>query len=199
MSLPKITGTTILAVRRGDTVVMGGDGQATMGESMVMKDNIKKVRKIHNDKVIAGFAGSTADAFTLAERFEGKLEQYHGNLERAAVELARDWRTDKALRRLEAMILVADKDKTLLISGTGDVMSPGKDGVMSIGSGSAFAKSAARALVDSTKLSAKEIVEKSLNIAADICIFTNHNLVIESLDTKDNKSSSSKKLTKSKK
>ena len=182
MSLPNIKGTTILAVRRDNSVVMGGDGQATMGESMVIKDNITKVRRIYHDKVIAGFAGSTADAFTLAERFEGKLEQYHGNLERAAVELARDWRTDKALRRLEAMLLVADKEKTLMISGTGDVMSPGKDGVMSIGSGSAYAKSAACALVDNTKLSAKDIVKKSLSIAADICVFTNHNLVIESID-----------------
>jgi len=182
MGLPTIKGTTILAVRKNNTVVMGGDGQATIGESMVMKDNIKKVRKIYNGNVIAGFAGSTADAFTLAERFEGKLEQYRGNLERAAVELARDWRTDKALRRLEAMIIVADKEKTLMISGTGDVMSPGKDGVMSIGSGSAFAKSAAKALVDNTKLPAKKIVEKSLNIAADICVFTNHNLVIETIE-----------------
>jgi ATP-dependent HslUV protease, peptidase subunit HslV len=193
MSLPKIKGTTILAVRRDDSVVMGGDGQATMGESMVVKDNITKVRRLYHDKVIAGFAGSTADAFTLAERFEGKLEQYRGNLERAAVELARDWRTDKALRRLEAMLLVADEEKTLMISGTGDVMSPGKDGVMSIGSGSAYAKSAALALVDNTKLSAKDIVKKSLNIAADICVFTNHNLVIESIDIKTLKKSAKAK------
>tara|TARA_A100001015_G_scaffold311451_1_gene414741 strand:+ start:466 stop:1050 length:585 start_codon:yes stop_codon:yes gene_type:complete len=193
MSLPNIKGTTILAVRRDDSVVLGGDGQATMGESMVIKDNITKVRRIYHDKVIAGFAGSTADAFTLAERFEGKLEQYRGNLERAAVELARDWRTDKALRRLEAMLLVADKEKTLMISGTGDVMSPGKDGVMSIGSGSAYAKSAARALVENTKLSAQDIVKKSLNIAADICVFTNHNLVIEKIDIKNSKTNSKTK------
>ena len=193
MSLPKIKGTTILAVRRDDSVVMGGDGQATMGESMVVKDNITKVRRLCHDKVIAGFAGSTADAFTLAERFEGKLEQYRGNLERAAVELARDWRTDKALRRLEAMLLVADEEKTLMVSVPPDVMSPGKDGVMSIGSGSAYAKSAALALVDNTKLSAKDIVKKSLNIAADICVFTNHNLVIESIDIKTPKKSAKAK------
>ena len=193
MSIPNIKGTTILAVRRDNSVVMGGDGQATMGESMVIKDNITKVRRIYHNKVIAGFAGSTADAFTLAERFEAKLEQYHGNLERAAVELARDWRTDRALRKLEAMLLVADNEKTLMISGTGDVMSPGKDGVMSIGSGSTFAKSAARAWVENTKLTAKEIVTKSLNIAADICVFTNHNLVIESIDIKNATSKKPKK------
>lgn len=173
-------GTTILAVRRDNKVVIGGDGQATMG-NMVAKDNIKKVRRIYHDSIIAGFAGATADAFTLFERFEGKLEMYQGHLERSAVELCRDWRSDKVLRRLEAMLLVADKDSTLLISGTGDVMSEDPNGVMSIGSGSAFAKAAARALVDHTKLSAKQIVQKSLGIAADICIYTNKNFTIETL------------------
>ena len=173
-------GTTILAVRRGDKVVIGGDGQATMG-NMIAKDNICKVRKLYKNTIIAGFAGATADAFTLFERFEAKLEAYQGHLERSAVELVRDWRSDRALRRLEAMLLVADKQTTLLISGNGDVMAADKYGVMSIGSGSAFAISAARALVQNTKLNAKEIVEKSLNIAADICIYTNHNFTIEEL------------------
>lgn len=175
-----IHGTTILAVRRNGKVVIGGDGQATMG-NMVAKDNIVKVRRLHQDKIIAGFAGATADAFTLFDRFEAKLDMYQGNLERAAVELARDWRSDKVLRRLEAMLLVADKDLTLLISGTGDVMGADEFGVMSIGSGSAYAKSAARALVESTKLGAREIVERSLKIAGDICIYTNHNLTIEEI------------------
>jgi len=178
-----IHGTTILAVRRKNSVVMAGDGQATMG-TMVAKDNIKKVRKIHHDKVLAGFAGATADAFTLFERFEAKLEQYSGHLERAAVELVRDWRSDRVLRKLEAMLLVADKETTLLISGTGDVMSEDANGVMSIGSGSAYAKAAARALVENTDLDARTIVEKSMQIAGDICIYTNHNLTIESLDIK---------------
>jgi ATP-dependent HslUV protease subunit HslV len=173
-------GTTILAVRRGDKVVIGGDGQATLG-NMIAKDNICKVRKLYKNTIIAGFAGATADAFTLFERFEAKLEAYQGHLERSAVELVRDWRSDRALRRLEAMLLVADKQTTLLISGNGDVMAADKYGVMSIGSGSAFAISAARALVQNTKLNAKEIVEKSLNIAADICIYTNHNFTIEEL------------------
>lgn len=176
-----IHGTTILAVRRGNSVVIGGDGQATMG-SMVAKDNIVKVRRLHGDKVITGFAGATADAFTLFDRFEAKLDMYQGRLERAAVELARDWRSDKVLRRLEAMLLVADKETTLLISGTGDVMGADDHGVMSIGSGSAYAKAAARALVQNTKLPAKKVVEKALEIAADICIYTNHNFVIEQID-----------------
>ena len=173
-------GTTILAVRRNNTVVIGGDGQATMGD-MIAKDNICKVRKIYKGKVLAGFAGATADAFTLFERFEAKLEAYQGHLERAAVELVRDWRSDRALRRLEAMLLVADKQSTLLISGTGDVMAADKFGVMSIGSGSAYAKAAARALVGNTKLGAHAIVEKALSIAADICIYTNHNFTIEAI------------------
>ena len=177
-----LKGTTILAVRRDGHVVMAGDGQATMGD-MVAKDNIVKVRKIYKDRVIAGFAGATADAFTLFERFESKLEMYSGNLERAAVELVRDWRSDRALRQLEAMLLVADKETTLLISGTGDVMGADKNGVMSIGSGSAYAKAAARALVENTKLGARDIVERSMKIAADICVYTNHNLTIESLDS----------------
>jgi ATP-dependent HslUV protease subunit HslV len=175
-------GTTILAVRRGNKVVIGGDGQATMG-NMIAKDNICKVRKLYKNQIIAGFAGATADAFTLFERFEAKLEAYQGHLERAAVELVRDWRSDRALRRLEAMLLVADKQTTLLISGTGDVMAADKYGVMSIGSGAAFARSAARALVENTKLGAKDIVEKSLNIAADICIYTNHNFTIEEISS----------------
>jgi ATP-dependent HslUV protease subunit HslV len=178
--MQSIHGTTILAVRRGKDVVIGGDGQATMGD-MVAKDNIRKVRRIYNGKILAGFAGATADAFTLFERFEGKLEMYSGHLERSAVELVRDWRTDRALRRLEAMLLVADKDTTLLISGTGDVMAADDFGVMAIGSGTAYAKAAARALVKNTDLSARDIVEKSLSIAADICIYTNHNFVIESI------------------
>lgn len=178
--MQEIHGTTILAVRRGGTVVIGGDGQATMG-NMIAKDNIRKVRKIHHNKIIAGFAGSTADAFTLFERFEAKLEMYSGHLERAAVELVKDWRTDRALRRLEAMLLVADKETTLLISGTGDVMGCDEHGVMAIGSGSAFAKAAALALVKNTNLEARDIVEKSLSIAADICIYTNHNFVIETI------------------
>ena len=179
-------GTTILAVRRNNSVVIGGDGQATMG-NMVAKDNICKVRKIYKGKVLAGFAGATADAFTLFERFEAKLETYQGHLERAAVELVRDWRSDRALRRLEAMLLVADQHTTLLISGSGDVMAADKYGVMSIGSGSAYAKAAARALVDNTKFDARKIVEKALSIAADICIYTNHNFTIEEIKAEQNK------------
>ena len=175
-----IHGTTILAVRKGDSVVIVGDGQATMGDQ-VAKDNIVKVRKIHHDKVLAGFAGATADAFTLFELFEAKLDLYQGHLERAAVQLVRDWRTDKILRRLEAMLLVADHTGTLLISGNGDVMGEDPNGVMSIGSGSSYAKAAARALVQNTDLSAREIAEKSMNIAADICIYTNHNFIFEQL------------------
>lgn len=173
-------GTTILAVRRGNKVVIGGDGQATLG-NMIAKDNIRKVRRLYKDMMIAGFAGATADAFALFERFEAKLEAHQGNLEKAAVDLVKDWRSDRALRRLEAMLLVADKDTTLLISGTGDLMSADKFGVMAIGSGAAYARAAARALVETTELDARAIVEKSLNIAADICIYTNHNLTIEEI------------------
>lgn len=176
----ELRGTTILAVRRGDKVVIGGDGQVTMGNT-VMKGNARKVRRLYHDKVIAGFAGATADAFTLFEHFEGKLEKHRGNLTRAAVEMAKDWRTDRALRKLEALLIIADGKALLTISGNGDVIEPEGD-FMAIGSGGAFAQSAARALLDNTELSAREIVEKSLNIAADICIYTNHNLRIEELD-----------------
>lgn len=173
-------GTTILSVRRNDKVVIGGDGQVSLGNT-VMKTNARKVRRLYNDKVIAGFAGSTADAFTLFELFEAKLEKHQGNLTRSAVELAKDWRTDKILRKLEAMMVVADKKASLVISGIGDVIEP-EHGLMAIGSGGAFAQSAARALVENTKMSARNIVEKSLGIAADICVFSNHNLTIEEID-----------------
>lgn len=175
-----LRGTTILAVRRSGKVVIGGDGQVTLGNT-VMKGNARKVRRLYHDKVIAGFAGATADAFTLFEHFEGKLEKHRGNLMRAAVEMAKDWRTDRALRKLEALLIIADGKSLLTISGNGDVIEPEGD-FMAIGSGGAFAQSAARALLDNTELSARDIVEKSLNIAADICIYTNHNLRIEELD-----------------
>jgi len=171
-------GTTILAVRRDDGVAMGGDGQVTLGNT-VMKGNARKVRRLFDNKVLAGFAGGTADAFTLFERFEGKLEKY-GNLTRAAIELAKDWRSDRYLRRLEALLLVADPDKIFVISGNGDVIEPDYD-VAAIGSGGQFALSAARALIEGSTLGARDIVERSLNIAADICIYTNRNLVIEEL------------------
>ncbi|NOT85862.1 MAG: ATP-dependent protease subunit HslV [Methylococcaceae bacterium] len=173
-------GTTILSVRCGNKVVIGGDGQVTLGNT-VMKGNARKVRRLYHDQVIAGFAGATADAFTLFEHFEGKLEKHRGNLTRAAVEMAKDWRTDRALRKLEALLIIADAKVTFVISGTGDVIEPEHD-LIAIGSGGAFAQSAARALLENTQLSAREIVEKSLNIAADICIYTNHNLRIEELD-----------------
>ena len=175
-------GTTILSVRRGNTVVIGGDGQVTLGNT-VMKGNAKKVRRLYKDQVIAGFAGGTADAFTLFERFERKLEMHQGNLVRAAVELAKDWRTDRMLRRLEALLAVADNNASLIITGNGDVIEP-EQGLMAIGSGGPFAQAAARALLENTEMSAAEIVEKSLSIAADICIYTNKNLTIEELDTK---------------
>ena len=171
-------GTTILAVRREGAVAMGGDGQVTLGNT-VMKGNARKVRRLYNDKVLAGFAGGTADAFTLFERFEGKLEKY-GNLTRAAIELAKDWRSDRFLRRLEALLLVADPDKIFVVSGNGDVIEPDHD-VAAIGSGGQFALAAARALIEGSNLGARDIVERSLNIAADICIYTNRNLVIEDL------------------
>ena len=176
-------GTTILSVRRDNKVVIGGDGQVTMGKSIVMKSNAKKVRRLYNDQVIAGFAGGTADAFTLFERFEAKLEMYQGQLVRAAVEMAKDWRTDKVLRRLEALLAVADAQASLVITGNGDVIEP-ENGLIAIGSGGPYAQAAARALLDNTKLEARQIVEKALNIAADICVFTNHNLVIEELNAK---------------
>ena len=178
--MEQIRGTTILSVRRNGKVVVGGDGQATLGNT-VMKGNVRKVRHLYGGKVIAGFAGGTADAFTLFERFEGKLEQY-GNLTRAAIELAKDWRTDRMLRRLEALLIVADSKTSLLISGNGDVIEP-EDNLLAIGSGGPFAQAAGRALMDNTELSAQEIVKKGLAIAAEICIYTNHNLVIEELDT----------------
>ena len=178
--MEQFRGTTILSVRRGDRVVIGGDGQVTLGNT-VMKGNARKVRRLYQDKVLAGFAGGTADAFTLFERFEGKLEKHSGNLLRAAVEMAKDWRTDRALRKLEALMAVADKHHSLIITGNGDVIEPEHDGLIAIGSGGAFAQSAARALLDSTDLSARDIVEKSLHIAGDICIYTNHNLRIEEL------------------
>ena len=178
--MQQFDGTTILSVRRNGQVCIGGDGQVSMGNTRV-KGNARKVRRLYKEQVIAGFAGGTADAFTLFERFEGKLEKHSGHLVRAAVEMAKDWRTDRYLRRLEALLLVADRGNTLMISGNGDVMEPEEHGVMAIGSGGSFAHSAARALVDNTGLSAREIVEKSLHIAADICIYTNHHLTLETL------------------
>ena len=171
-------GTTIVSVRRNGVVAVGGDGQVTLGQT-VMKGNARKVRKLYDNKVIAGFAGGTADAFTLFERFESKLQQF-GNLTRAAIELAKDWRTDRSLRRLEALLCVADAKASYIISGTGDVIEPEND-LMAIGSGGAFAKAAAQALLDNTELDAHSIVEKSLNIAGDICIYTNRNITIEEL------------------
>ena len=172
-------GTTILSVRRGENVVIGGDGQVTLGET-IMKGNARKVRRLYEDKVIAGFAGGTADAFTLFERFEGKLQKHQGHLLRSAVELAKDWRTDRMLRRLEALLAVADESVSLVISGTGDVIEP-EGGVMSIGSGGPYAKAAAVALLENTDMDARAIVERSLTIAADICIYTNHEVTIEEL------------------
>ena len=172
-------GTTILSVRRGEHVVIGGDGQVTLGET-IMKGNARKVRRLYEDKVIAGFAGGTADAFTLFERFEGKLQKHQGNLLRSAVELAKDWRTDRMLRRLEALLAVADRSVSLDISVTGDVIEP-EGGIMSIGSGGPYAKAAAVALLENTDMDARAIVERSLTIAADICIYTNHEVTIEEL------------------
>ncbi len=174
-------GTTILSVRRNGKVVIGGDGQVSLGNT-VMKGNARKVRRLYGDKVIAGFAGGTADAFTLFERFEAKLEKYSGNLTRAAVEMAKDWRTDRALRKLEALLCVADKETSLIITGNGDVIEPEKN-IMAIGSGGAFAQAAAIAMLENSELEARDIVEKGLNIAADICIYTNQNLTIEELDS----------------
>ena len=173
-------GTTILSVRRNGHVVIGGDGQVSMGNT-VMKGNARKVRRLYRGDVIAGFAGGTADAFALFERFEAQLEKYQGHLTRAAVELAKDWRTDRALRRLEALLAVADAKTSLVITGNGDVIEP-EDSLIAIGSGGPFAQSAARALLDNTNLSAEDIVKKGLTIAGDICIYTNHNHTIESLE-----------------
>ena len=179
--MQQILGTTILSVRRKGKVVIGGDGQVSMGNT-VMKGNARKVRRLYKGQVLAGFAGATADAFTLFERFEGKLEKHSGHLTRAAVELAKDWRTDRMLRRLEALLLVADAEASLILTGTGDVVEP-EDSLMAIGSGGSYAQAAARAMLDTTELAARDIVQKGLSIAADICVFTNHNLVIEELDS----------------
>ena len=173
-------GTTILSVRRNNQVVIGGDGQVSMGNT-VMKGNARKVRRLYHNKVIAGFAGGTADAFALFERFEAQLEKYQGHLTRAAVELAKDWRTDRSLRRLEALLAVADNKSSLVITGNGDVIEP-EDSLIAIGSGGPFAQSAAKALLDNTDLNAKDIVKKGLTIAGDICVYTNHNHTIEILD-----------------
>ena len=173
-------GTTILAVRRGAQVVIGGDGQVSLGNT-IMKGNARKVRRLYREQVIAGFAGGTADAFTLFERFEAKLEKHQGNLTRAAVEMAKDWRSDRVLRKLEALLLVADKTATLMITGNGDVIEP-ENNLIAIGSGGAFAQAAATALYENTELEARDIVEKGLTIAAGICIYTNANLTIETLD-----------------
>ncbi len=174
-------GTTIVSVRRNGQVVVGGDGQVTLGHT-IMKSNTRKVRRLYQNKILAGFAGGTADAFTLFERFESKLETHQGNLVRSAVELAKDWRTDRMLRRLEAMLVVADAKASLIISGNGDVIEP-EDGLIAIGSGGAYAKSGALALLQNTDLTARDITEKSLEIAASICIYTNRNFTIETLDT----------------
>jgi ATP-dependent HslUV protease subunit HslV len=179
MQRERIRGTTVLAVRRADKVAMAGDGQVTMGNT-VMKSNAKKIRKIYDGKILVGFAGATADAFTLFERFEGKVKEYGGDITRAAVELAKEWRTDRILRRLEALLLVADRRATFLISGTGDVVEP-DEGVIAIGSGGSFAYAAARAYLEASELGAREIAEKSLRIAAEICIYTNSVILVEEL------------------
>jgi len=177
--MPEFRGTTVLCVRRGEHVVMGADGQVSFGTT-VMKHTARKVRRLYKNRVLAGFAGSTADAFTLFERFEGKLEKHNGHMLRSAVELAKDWRTDRMLRRLEALLIVSDAEVSLMISGTGDVLEPDHD-LMAIGSGGPYAQAAAQALMTATELPARDIVEQALEIAADICIYTNHNRVIEEL------------------
>jgi ATP-dependent HslUV protease, peptidase subunit HslV len=173
-------GTTILSVRRGNSVALGGDGQVTLG-NVVIKATARKVRRLYHDRILAGFAGGTADAFTLFERFEAKLEKHQGNLLRSAVELAKDWRTDRILRRLEAMLAVADRESSLILTGTGDVLEP-EQGLIAIGSGGPYAQAAARALLENTELGAIEIVEKALGIAGDLCIYTNQNRLIETLE-----------------
>jgi ATP-dependent HslUV protease, peptidase subunit HslV len=178
--MAEIRGTTIVSVRKNGVVAMAGDGQVTLGESVIMKGRARKVRRLYDGKVLAGFAGSTADAFTLEERFEGKLKEYAGDVTRSAVELAKEWRTDRVLRRLEAMLLVAGENRTLLLSGNGDVIEP-DEGAVAIGSGGNYAYAAARAYLDSSDLGAAEIAEKSIRIAADICVFTNDNIVLEVL------------------
>jgi len=180
MTMESWHGTTILSVRKGDTVVMAGDGQVSLGQT-VIKGNARKVRPIHKGKVLAGFAGATADAFTLLERLEDKLERFPGQLMRASVELAKDWRTDRYLRRLEAMLAVADKDVSLVITGNGDVLEP-KDGLIGIGSGGNYALSAARALLDVDGLDAETIARKSMQVASDICVYTNESVILEKLD-----------------
>lgn len=177
--MEQFRGTTIVSVRRNGEVALGGDGQVSFGNT-IMKGNARKIRRLYEDKVIAGFAGGTADAFTLFERFEAKLEQYNGRLARAAVELAKDWRTDRALRRLEALLAVVDESTSLILSGNGDVIEP-EDALLAIGSGGAYAQAAARAMLGDTELSAREIVKKSLNIAAGICVYTNTHITIEQL------------------
>jgi ATP-dependent HslUV protease subunit HslV len=177
--MEQLHGTTILSVRRGASVALGGDGQVTLGQ-VVLKGGAKKVRRLYQDRILAGFAGGTADAFTLFERFEAKLDKHQGTLMRSAVELAKDWRTDRILRRLEAMLAVADKEKSLIITGMGDVLEP-EHGVVAIGSGGPYAQAAARALLENSNLSPKDIVEKALSIAADICIYTNQQRTIEVL------------------
>ncbi len=176
----KIHATTILCVRKNGKVAIAGDGQVSFGNT-VMKNNARKVRKLYNDKIVSGFAGSAADAFTLFELFEKKVHEYGGSLSRSAVELAREWRTDRMLRRLEAMLIVADKEESFLVSGTGDVISP-DDGILAIGSGGNYALAAARALFNHTSLEPVEIVKQAMNIAADICIYTNHNIVVEEIN-----------------
>jgi ATP-dependent HslUV protease subunit HslV len=176
---PLVRSTTILCIRKDDKVVMAGDGQVTLGEA-VIKHNARKIRRLYQDKILAGFAGSTADAFSLFDRFNSKLEQYHGNLQRAAVELAKDWRTDKMLRHLEALLLVADQKQTYMVSGAGDVIEP-EAGIAAIGSGAPYAQAAAEALVGHTTLSAKQIAEESMRIAGRMCIYTNDNVTIEEL------------------
>ncbi|MFZ5642414.1 MAG: ATP-dependent protease subunit HslV [Bacillota bacterium] len=172
--------TTIVAVKKGGTVAMAGDGQVTFGQNTVLKHRARKVRRLHNNSVLAGFAGSVADAFTLFEKFEGKLEAYRGNLQRAAVELAKDWRMDKVLRRLEALLIVADKDYLLVISGGGEVIEP-DDGIVAIGSGGSYALAAARALARHTDLGASEIVSRALGIAAEICVYTNSEIIVDEI------------------
>src|SRR6187431_2057041 len=175
----KVRSTTVLLVRKDGRVALAGDGQVTLGET-IMKASAKKVRRLYNDRILAGFAGSTADAFSLLTRFEGKLEQYHGNLERAAIELSKEWRTDKMLRHLEALLVVADKKTSFLLSGNGDVIAP-DEGVLAIGSGGSYALAAARALIKNTDLSAREIAVEAMRIAGEICIYSNQNIIVEEL------------------
>ena len=175
-----IKGTTILSVRHEGKIAVGGDGQVTLGETVIMKHNAKKVRKLFHDQIIVGFSGASADAFTLLTRLEGKLEQFRGNLQRAVVELAKDWRTDRVLRKLEALLAVVDKENSFIVSGTGDIIEP-DDGIIAIGSGGPYALAAAKALITHSTLSARSIVEEGMKIAANICVYTNNNIIIEEL------------------